>query len=142
MVPVWGFERHVVPFVAGLAGIPSDFGNCRTLAVFSSDGELKAGVVFHNWNPQAEVIEISAASRDRRWIGKAVLAEVMGYAFGFCQMVVGRTAESNTPTRRLWKALGATETIIPRLRGRDAAEVVLCLTDEAWRASKLNKAGE
>lgn len=131
----------MVPFVAGLAGIRPDFGNCRTMAVVDRRGETVAGVVFHNWSPESEVIEISAASTDRRWASRNVLRAVFDYCFesAGCQMVVARHAEENQPARRLWRALGAQEYLIPRLRGRTASEAIATLTDDAWKQSRFKR---
>lgn len=100
---------------------------------------LVGGVVFHNWNPETGVIEVSAASIDARWATRGVMRAVFEYIFqtAECQLAVARTGEDNKRTRRLWKALGATEYIIPRLRGRTASEAILTLTQEAWENSKF-----
>lgn len=141
MTPVWGLQDYVVPFVADHADLPPDFGRCQTMAVMDRAGQMIAGVVFHNWQPVAGVMEVSAASIDPKWATRGVLQEAFGYIFGRCgcQMAVARTAEDNTRVRRLWKAFGAMEYIIPRLRGRNASEAVLCVTDDAWQASKLSR---
>ena len=134
---VWGLKEHVVPFVAQIDSLPGGFGNCQTAAVIDRKGNMVAGVVFHNWNPAAEIIEVSAASVDARWATRGVLQELFGYVFTHCQACAARTAETNRTVRRLWKAFGAQEYIIPRLRGRTASEAILMLTDEAWAASKF-----
>jgi RimJ/RimL family protein N-acetyltransferase len=135
---VWGREDIVAPWIAEEIGVQA-LGECRTASVMGNDGRLMAAVAFHNWNPQAGVIEVSAAAVDPRWASRAVLSELFGYAFAIAQAVVARTSEDNTRVRRLWKAFGAEEYIIPRLRGRTASEAALLLTDDAWAVSKLRK---
>lgn len=133
---VWGHDDLVAAWVAEeLGGRP--FGEHRAAAVVDGDGNLAAGVVFHNWNPEAEVIEVSAAASDPRWATRAVLSELFGYVFAVAQACVARTAEDNARVRRLWKAFGAQEYVIPRLRGRTASEALLMLTDDAWAKSKF-----
>lgn len=129
----------MVPFVAKQIGINRGFGPCKTGAVLTKDGRLAAGLVFHNWSPEAAVIEVSAAAINPAWAQRSVLQEAFGYVFGGagCQMAVARCVESNHSVRRLWKAFGATEFIIPRLRGRHEAECIQSLTDDAWIASRL-----
>jgi RimJ/RimL family protein N-acetyltransferase len=139
VVPVWGGRDAVVAFVARLAGCRPDFGNCQTMAVLDKDGRLVAGLVFHNYSPEYGVIEVSAAATTPKWATRQVLNEALGYVFAHCQMAVARIAEDNQPARRLWKALGATEIILPRMRGRGASEAVLLLTDDAWAQSKLKR---
>lgn len=110
------------------------FGECQALGFLDADGVLEAGIVYHNWRPSAGIIEISAASINRRWGTRGRLNLIFDYPFNRigCQMVVARHSEHN-PVRRIWKALGASEIVIPRLRGRDEAECVATLTVEAWR---------
>ncbi|MDX5370191.1 MAG: hypothetical protein LPL29_12535, partial [Alphaproteobacteria bacterium] len=40
--------------------------------------------------------------------------------------------------RRMWKALGADEYVIPRLRGRDRDGYITTITKEQWAASPFN----
>lgn len=138
MTPVWGNPDLVVPFVARLIGHPgSDFGECQTMTVLDSHGKVAAGIVFHNWNPDAGVIEVSAAAVDPRWPTRNVLQQAFGYVFAHCQLAVSRQHEDNIRARKLWKAFGADEYLIPRLRGRTASEAICTLTEEAWRDSKF-----
>lgn len=133
----WGREDLLAPWIAEEIGLPRPLGECRTAAVLDADGRLAAGVAFHNWNPEAGVIEVSAAAVDPRWASRSVLRVLFGYVFAVAQAAVARTPEENYRTRRLWKAFGAEEYIIPRLRGREASEAILLLTDDAWADSKF-----
>jgi len=97
-----------------------------------------AGVVYHNWNPESGTIELSAASTRRDWLNKNNLLTVFGYPFDQlgCQLCIARISENNDRARRIWRALGASEFVIPRLRGRDEAEAIYTLTREAWDERK------
>lgn len=119
-------------WVARQLGFERGFGEC-TFLTFGDP--IVAGVVYHNYCPEAGVIELSAASVDRKWLTKDRLRQIYGYPFDQigCQMVVARYSAENKRVRRIWTALGATEYVIPRLRGRDEAEVIATLTVEAWR---------
>lgn len=141
---VWGGSSNpevrdaVVRFVARqIKGAERGFGNCATMGVI--DGKtLIAGMVFHNFNPECGTIELSGAATSRRWLTRAVFNAMFGYAFDQCgcQMLVARHSEHNTRLRRMWSAVGASEYLIPRLRGRDEAEAVATYTAEAWREGK------
>ncbi|MFG6591284.1 hypothetical protein [Sulfitobacter sp. 1A12157] len=133
----WGAEDIAVPAAMKLLGFDRDFGNCVTATVLTENDALAAIIVFHNYCPDAAVIEISAAAVTPRWAQRSVLREAFGYAFANCQMVVSRTSAENATVRKLWKAFGADEVVIPRLRGRDEAECIITLTDDAWAASKF-----
>ena len=102
-------------------------------------GQVVAGVVFHNWSPEAGVIELSCAAENKRWMTRGVMRTALGYVFDLleCQSAVARTAETNITVRKLWKALGAQEYVIPRLRGVNEAEAILVLPKEAWMDSKF-----
>lgn len=130
--PVFGESERVAAFVADLLGFSRGFDQCTAIGFGSP---LVAGVVYHNWNPEAGIIELSAASSSRAWLNKANLATVFDYPFVQleCQLCIARMSENNARARRIWRALGAQEYIIPRLRGRFEAEVVATLSAETWQ---------
>ena len=133
------FDDRVAQWVAKhIPDCSRGFGNCRALGV-EHNGQVVAGVVFHNWDPVSGVIELSSAATDRRWMTRNVMSTVFDYVFDGlkCQLAVARTHEDNMTVRKLWKALGADEYLIPRLRGRDAAEAIETLTEESWKRSKF-----
>lgn len=136
MTPVW--DDRVAGWVA--AHIPDcerGFGECRALGVVNHNGELVAGVVFHEWNPERGLIELSAAATDRRWLTRTVANIAMGYAFSVARMAVVRTDERNMPVRRLWKALGVVEHVIPDMWAPGVATIIITLTLEQWQKSRL-----
>lgn len=140
MTPVWGHSKAVADFVDSLTGEPGrGFGPSEALGIIDNDGKLVAGVVFHDWHPEFRRIEISGAAISGHWLTRSIAAQVGEYAFDRlgCQMVVFRTDEDNTRARRLCRALGGDEYVIPRMRGEDRAEVLITLTAEAWRASRM-----
>lgn len=107
------------------------------------DGKPVAGVVFHNWDADAGVIEMSSASDDARWLSRPVLAEMFGYAFDQmgCQAVVLRVDPGNARMDRIARAYGFKRYDIPRIRGRDKSEVIYVLGDDAWRANGFHGRG-
>lgn len=119
-----------------------DFGNCQGLAVIDGD-QLIAGMIYHNWEPDNGVIEISGAGIDKRWLTRATLKAMFQIPFKDwgCQAVVMRVAESDKPLHRMLKAYGFEHYVIPRLRGRNESENVFVLTDDAWASNKFNKRG-
>lgn len=132
-------KEEVGAFVAGIV-FPNGggFGNFTAIGV-EQRGEIVAGVVYHNWDPEAGVIEMSAASKTRAWLRRDILETLFRYPFAVvgCQMVCARHSENNTRVRRIWNALGADETVVPRMRGRHEDEIVATLTVEQWRAGKF-----
>lgn len=137
---VWGHEDIAVPFAMQALGFTRDFGPCATAVVLDESHALAAVVVFHNWNPEAAVIEVSAAAVTPKWAQRSVLRELFGYVFSIAQACIARAAEGNVRVRRLWTAFGAEEHVIPRLRGRKASEAIYLLTDDAWAQSRFMRA--
>ncbi len=141
---IWAGDGHrdirdvIVGFVARqIKGAERGFGNCVAMGVI--DGELLiSGMIFHNYSPECETIELSGAAISKRWLTRRVFNEMFGYAFDYvgCQMLVARHSEHNKQLRRMWNAVGATEYMIPRLRGRNEAEVIATYTAETWREGR------
>lgn len=104
-------------------------------------GRVIAGVLYNNWHPENGVIELHAASADKRWLTRPVLKAIFAYPFDQigCQLCVLRVSERNTPMLRIARAYGFNAYPIPRLRGRDEAECILTLTDDDWRSNRFNK---
>lgn len=117
---------------------PNDFGPGSAMGV-SKDGAVLGAVVFHGYQPDHGVIEMSAGGD--HWLSRPVLAEMFGYIFSQlgCQAVVMRVDPENTRMCRIAAAFGFQRHDIPRLRGRDKAEAVFVLGDDDWRASRFNR---
>ncbi len=118
-----------------------DFGKCHCIAV-THGGDLAAGLVYHNYDPDAEVIEISGASWINGWLTRSVLKVMYGYPFidCGCQAVVQRVPDEDKAQHSMLKRFGAKRYRIPRLRGRDKAENVYITTREAWETNKFSRA--
>lgn len=150
MIVEWGTSqtpevrlRHLVFIGSRIEGGERGFGKCVTIGMVR-DGELTGAAVFHNWSPEAGVIEVSGAGH--RWLSRHVLEELFGYIFNTagCQLAVFRVAEDNKQEngrgiQRVLKAYGFEAYRIPRLAGRDRAEVIFTLTDDAWRSNGFHK---
>lgn len=137
MKPVWGFDEAVAALVAGICGFHRGFGPCKAMGFVDCRNELVGGIVFHNWQPEAGVIELSAGSLSRLWPTREILKAATSYAFGDCgcHAMVMRTDKAN-PSRSIWRKLGATEHVLPHMRGPDIPEYVNILTRDAFAASK------
>lgn len=121
-------------------GKADKFANYTAMAVHEA-GKLIAGVVYNNYHPDEGVIELHAASVDRRWLTRPVLKAMFSMPFDVwgVQLCVLRVSERNTHMIRIAKAYGFQDYVIPRLRGRNEAEHILTLSDDDWRANKFNR---
>lgn len=140
--PVRGAHSIIGEFVCNMVfGEPLALDRYAALGFFD-DGNLIAGVLFHNWHPESGVMEMTAASISKKWLNRRTLQELFGLVFdGFKnQLVVMRVSERNESMLRIARAFGFSETFIPRLRGRDEGEFIFTLTDDDWRTGRFYKA--
>jgi RimJ/RimL family protein N-acetyltransferase len=141
---VYGHDQTVAEFVASL--IPHchrGFGTaCKAIGVIDGNGVLIAGFVYHNWDPDSEVIEMSgAALPGRYWLTRETLARMYQYPFHQCgcQMVVMRVLADNDRLLRILAAYNYTFYKVHRMWGRDTDGVLCTLTREAWDDNKFNR---
>lgn len=142
MRPVYDQDEAVARMVASL--IPDavrGFGDDFTAIGVDHGGVLVGGFIFHNWSPEAGVIEISYAGTDRRWLTRRTLYAAFSYVFDGidCQMAIARTPASFKHAVRIARAYGFNQVTIPRLFGRDEDGIVSTLTVEAWRRNGFHK---
>lgn len=117
-----------------IPGCERGFANPVSIGVIE-DGRLIGGTVFHNWNPEAGVIEMSSAGTSPRWLSAKMLRAIFGYVFDQigCQLVVMRVSARNARMISIAERFKFTGVLVPRLRGRDEDEWIFTLTDDAWR---------
>jgi RimJ/RimL family protein N-acetyltransferase len=118
-----------------------NLGNCKTIGVINDDGVLVAGIVYHNYDPDAGVIEVTLAATDRHWVTRATLRR--GFEFPFikcgCQMIYTRVRSDNEYLLGMLARLNFSFTLIPRMYGRAEDGVVCTLTDDAWLDSVISR---
>jgi RimJ/RimL family protein N-acetyltransferase len=141
---VYGQDKAVADFVAQLTpdvrlrGFPQA---SKAIGVIE-DGRLVAGVVYHNFNPDAGVIEMSVgALPGKYWMTSETMRRVFDYPFldiG-CQLVLMLTPEENTRALRQLAAIGFTFTRLPRFLGRTKNGVLCSLTFEDWSSNRFNQ---
>ena len=140
---VYGHDVEVARFVARL--IPHFHGrefdeHARALGIIDGEGKLIAGVVYHNYDPEAALIEISgAALPGKYWITPETLRRAYQYPFlGLrCQMVVQRTPSDNEYLLEILAKLNYAFIRFPRMMGRDRDGTICYLTYEAWCDGKI-----
>jgi hypothetical protein len=97
---VYGHDQIVARFVADL--IPHchrGFGpNIKAMGVVDEEGKLIAGIVYSNYDPEAETIEISgAALPGKYWLTRGTIERMYVYPFlrCGCQMIYQKTPADN-----------------------------------------------
>lgn len=119
-------------------GLGIDIGLAQFMGWARPDG-LVCSVGFHNFQPSEGVIELSAFTATRDWLSKDRLRELFSYPFDQIgvRMCVARISERNHTARRVWRALGASEFVIPDLRADGEAEAIYTLHRDRWASSKF-----
>lgn len=99
----------------------------RAMGVETSDGRILGVVTFHNWDPDAGTMQVSAAADDARWLlARQAIEAMRRYVFVQCgcQKIWSITPRGNRRALRLVKALGLTpEAILYRQLGDDDAVI-------------------
>ena len=134
--PVSGFVAELTPHCRRGFG-----ANIMTIGVIEVN-TLIAGIVYHNYDPEAEIIEISGAALPGHfWLTRETLKRMFEYPFlGLnCQMVVQRTPADNERLLSVLARYNYSFVKLPRLFGRDRDGVICCLTREAWQNNKFNR---
>lgn len=132
-------DNRIDAWVAGNLGIRKWAESFSIANV--KDQFILGATVFHNWFPETGVVELTSFSASPRWMSRAMINAVLGYAFDNlkCQMVVLRVSEINTRMTNTAEGLGFKGYLIPRLRGKDEAEWIFCLTDDEWAVSPYRR---
>lgn len=134
------FNRQVGDFVSiGIFGAPGRIEDYCSMAVIDKD-KLIAGVLYNNYHPDSGVIELHAASLDKRWLTRPIVRAMFALPFDNlgCQLCVLRVSELNHAMLRMAKVVGFKEYVIPRLRGRNEADHIMTLTDDDWRSGRFS----
>lgn len=120
-------------------GTGNRFEKYCSFSVFR-DGDQIAGVILHNWDEDAGVIEISAAGSGN-WQSRRLINQVFNTCFDTlgCQMIMMRNRSDADRTIANSVGLGFDAIRVPRLGGRDQDMVLFTLTDDQWRASRFRK---
>jgi hypothetical protein len=138
---VANFVAQMIPHVRALGG----FGRCSAIGITETIGgrdELVAGLVYHQFDPLAGLMEISGAALPGvQWATRRTLLVMHSYPFGLCkcQMVIMRVARDNERLLHQLLRLGYELTEFPRMFGREKDGAICRLTDDKWRAHKITK---
>jgi hypothetical protein len=137
----YDYEHHegVAGFVAALTGLRRGFGKCKAIGVLK-DGRPIAGIVFHDYNPEAGIIAITGGALPKcGWLTRETLWRM--YEFPFvqlkCQMVMQLTPADNEGLLEQLARGGYMFVKFPRAFGRDRDGVICLFTREAWEQCRF-----
>ena len=140
---VYNHDEQVAGFVAQLTDNHNggNFGRCKTIGVIDEQGRLIAGLVYFNWDPRGETIEMGLASISPYWLTRATFRRIFEYPFieCGCQMVYARVRIDNERLLSGLARLNFNLTAVPRMFGRTEDGVLCTYTDDQWLDSKLSE---
>lgn len=104
---IYGEDEKIAQWVAQQIPHVSDFGPCIAIGV-TSDKSFLAGVVYHDYQPLCETIQLSMAAASPMWARKKNIAELLKYPFEqlMCYKVYTTTPADNEPALRVNKHIG------------------------------------
>ncbi len=75
-----GFDEQIARWTAERIPHVSDFGPCTAIGV-TRGPLLLAGVVYHDYQPDAETIQLSMASASPMWAKRSIIGGLLRYPF-------------------------------------------------------------
>lgn len=134
---LYGEDQQVAEFVRNLVGLKGRWETCSALGVVK-DGELLGGVVFHDYRPAADDMELSAAFTSPKWCSARTLTQMLRYPMLQLRLkrATARTAESNWIARDFLERLGFEQEGCLRRAYDGQQDMILygCLRDQFfWR---------
>lgn len=112
-LPLIGHDEAVARFVAEQSPLerPVWPPGYRAFGVLKGDGALVAGVVFSDWRPQFQTLEMSAAAVSSKAFSIEIVIALGDYVFRQLPTyrLWARTAETNVRARRMLRRLGFVE---------------------------------
>ena len=133
-----GHDATVAKFVADLAPIerPVWPEGYRAFGVIRDDGALVGGVVFSNWKPAFNTLELSGAALSRHAFGPQTLLPLGEYAFEKlgAYRVWALTSVDNKPARAFLRHIGFTEESVQAHHyGRGKHAITLRIIPAQWQ---------
>jgi RimJ/RimL family protein N-acetyltransferase len=127
-----------IPLMAGTLGFEE---KAVSFGVLSDDGKALGGVVFTDWQPAFQSIQISFASASPRWLTPKLVTAILEYPFGQlgCQMIHSATPSQTASAREFLERFGfRRDGVIRRAFGTDDA-VISTLLQEEWAEHRFNR---
>ena len=144
---VYGCDGDVAQWVADrVPHMTGTFGACAAIGIVAEDGTPLGGVVFHNWIPEYEAIEISFATVTSRCLTRNLIRGLLSYPFDQlkCYRLTAVTPKKAASARRFLDTFGfKREGSHRRALGRHGDALSYRLLKPEWEASRwVRKAGD
>lgn len=128
-IKAWVAER--LPEV-GDAGF---FEPCRGYAVVGDGDEILAGLVYHDYYPNYQTVQVSLAAATPRWASKRIVGRLLSIPFELygCRKIWASTLHSNSHALRFIVGVGfEKEAVLTDFYGEGKHAVVTSFGRDAW----------
>lgn len=132
---VFGCDKEVAAWVADRIPHVKDFGPSTAIAVADGDRVL-AGVVYHEYQPAYETIQLSMAAASPMWARQGIIAGLLAYPFDQLKVhkVWTATPHTNEAALKVNAHIGFTrEGVLGHHFGRKKHAVVMRMLEPAYR---------
>lgn len=138
---IYNHDNEVAQFIKQTSSPAGSFGRCKTIGVIDGEGRLIAGLVYFNYDPDAETMEMGARAITPHWFTRTTYRRMFEYPFVECgcQMLYARIPAENEYLLSQFARMNFNLTMVPRLYGRSEDGVLCTLTDDQWLDSGLAK---
>ena len=136
---VVGQNEAVAQFVMSLVPECRRGWQTYTTIGFVLDGSLIGGTVYHDYEPDWGVIQMSSAATSPRWLTRETLRAIFGFPFNElnCRNVVMRVSSLNTRMCSIAERFGFSKFSLPDLRAEGEDDVIYLLSRKAWEEGKF-----
>lgn len=77
---IFGYDNEVAEWVASrIPHVDNGFGPCTAIGV--ANGKMLAGIVYHDYQPSLETIQLSMAADSPLWARKTTISALLHYPF-------------------------------------------------------------
>lgn len=134
VVAVAGLNAEVAAFVRERVPAAASGWTGFTTIGFLQGDRLIAGIVYHDWDQQWGVVQMSAAADSPRWLTRDTLRAIFGFPFDElgCRNVVMRVSSLNKRMCSIAERFGFTRHVLPDLRAEGEDDIIYLLSRRTW----------
>ena len=110
---IFGRDKDVAAWVADHIPYVTEFGAASAIGI-NIGGNIRAGVVYHDYQPEARTMQVSIASETPVWARPATIGALLHYPFAQLDVwaLFSQMAADNEPAIRFNEKLGFSHRVV------------------------------
>jgi len=110
---IFGRDKEVAAWVAERIPYVTEFKDCSAIGI-NIGGNVRAGIVYHDYQPELRTMQISLASETPVWARPATIAALLHYPFVQLDVwaLFSQMAAENEPAIRFNEKLGFSHRVV------------------------------